>query len=280
MPDFIGHISNCLINGDSFSDINGIKIKNTINLFLANKSISIIQSPDFIIDRINMTEYQNKFVQSTKIIIRDVKDKEIILCDSLIKKLSSLLSFILNSQVIYYGYEYSGLNRFWAALGYTNIFYNVLENNRGDEIKDFITSTWEQFEYNYERRKLSLIFDYIFQAFSVNTIETKLVFSYVTLESLKYTFAKERGFKFKEGYFRDKKNIKLGFSKLVKMMLNEYSIEFDIREIIELRNDIIHSGYTERAPEHNFKIFIYCQHLIRNYLIKLLGYKGYYILVR
>ena len=75
MTDFVGHISNCLINGDSFSDINGIKIKNTINLFLANKSISIIQSPDLIIDKINMAEYQNKFVQSTKILIKNVNNE-------------------------------------------------------------------------------------------------------------------------------------------------------------------------------------------------------------
>ena len=280
MTDFVGHISNCLINGDSFSDINGIKIKNTINLFLANKSISIIQSPDLIIDKINMAEYQNKFVQSTKILIKNVNDVEIDSCHSLIIKLTSLLSFILNSQVIYYGYEYSEEKRFWAALGYTNIFYNVLENNRGDEIKDFITSTWEQFEYNYERRKLPLIFDYIFQAFSVNTIETKLVFSYVTLESLKYTFAKEKSFKFSNGCFRDQNSKRLSFNDLIKMMLNEVDINFDVKEIIELRNDIIHSGYTEKTFDHNFKIFIYCQHIIRNYLIKLLGYKGYYILVR
>ncbi|OGU27780.1 MAG: hypothetical protein A2057_11330 [Ignavibacteria bacterium GWA2_35_9] len=280
MTDFVGHISNCLINGDSFSDINGIKIKNTINLFLANKSISIIQSPDLIIDKINMAEYQNKFVQSTKILIKNVNDVEIDSCHSLIIKLTSLLSFILNSQVIYYGYEYSEEKRFWAALGYTNIFYNVLENNRGDEIKDFITSTWEQFEYNYERRKLPLIFDYIFQAFSVNTIETKLVFSYVTLESLKYTFAKEKSFKFSNGCFRDQNSKRLSFNDLIKMMLNEVDINFDVKEIIELRNDIIHSDFTEKPYEHNFKVFIYCQHLIRNYIIKLLGYRGYYILVR
>ena len=64
------------------------------------------------------------------------------------------------------------------------------------------------------------------------------------------------------------------------MMLKETDINFDIKEIIDLRNDIIHSGFTEKPYEHNFKIFIYCQHLIRDYLIKLLGYTGYYIMVR
>ena len=279
MSDFVGLLANCLIEGDSFTEVEGIKVRNKISFNLLNKTIDIIQNPNLFNNKKTQGEFQNKYVQTTKIIIHEVDESNIEEYSSLVLKLSTLLSFITNSQVVYYGYEYPAgqLKKIWASFGRTNIYHNVIELHRGDEIKNFITSTWKSFNYNYERRKLPLIFSYIFEAFSFNTTETKLVFSYVILESLKFTYAKEKGFTFYRGYFRDNSNKKLNFNILIEMMLKEFNIVFNVKEITELRNDIIHSGYTEKDPNHNFKIFIYCQNLIRTYLIKLLGYNGFYI---
>ncbi|HSW54292.1 MAG TPA: hypothetical protein VLH59_04320 [Ignavibacteriaceae bacterium] len=282
MADFVAHLANCLIDGDSFTEVDGNKIKNKISLELENLSIDIIQFPDKLISKINQGEYHSKFFQTTRIIIKDVSEGQLEICSSLVTKLSSMLSFITNSQVVSVGYEYpeGHIKQHSGYYGHINIYNSVLENHRGDEIKDFISSTWQNYTRYYESRKFPLLFDYIFQAFSVNTIETKLVFSYVALESLKYTFAKEKGLTFSKGFFQDHNKKQLSFNNLIEMMLSEVGINFNVNEITGLRNDIIHSGYTEKSFNHNFKIFIYCQHIIRDYLIKLLGYKGYYILVR
>jgi len=282
MPELVGHLANCIIEGDSYSDVDGVKIKNKIVFQLKSKTFEIIQSPELFDNRKSLAEYQGKFIRSTRVVVNDVEEKDIGYYSDVIFKLASLLSFITTSQVVYTAYEYPAgkMRQVLAVLGRTDIMHHVLELHRGDEIKEFIVKTWEKFEDNYEIRKLPLIFDYVSQAFSINTIETKLVFSYVTLESLKYTFAKEKGYTFSNGYFRDHNNKRLSFHSLIEMMLSELGIDFNLNEITELRNDIIHSGYTEKTFDHNFKIFIYCQHIIRDYLIKLLGYKGYYILVR
>src|SRR3990172_11107146 len=268
MAELVGHLANCIIEGDSYSDVDGVKIKNKIVFQLKSKTIEIVQSPTLFIDPKSLAEYQGKFIRSTRVVVYDVEEKDIGYYSDVISKLASLLSFITTSQVVYTAYEYPAgkIRQVLKVLGRTDIMHHVLELHRGDEIKEFIVKTWEKFEDNYELRKLPLIFDYIFQAFSVNTIETKLVFSYVTLESLKYTFAKEKSFKFSNGCFRDQNSKRLSFNDLIKMMLNEVDINFDVKEIIELRNDIIHSDFTEKPYEHNFKVFIYCQHLIRNYI--------------
>ena len=282
MAELVGHLANCIIEGDSYSDVDGVKIKNKIVFQLKSKTIEIVQSPTLFIDPKSLAEYQGKFIRSTRVVVYDVEEKDIGYYSDVISKLASLLSFITTSQVVYTAYEYPAgkIRQVLKVLGRTDIMHHVLELHRGDEIKEFIVKTWEKFEDNYELRKLPLIFDYIFQAFSINTIETKLVFSYVTLESLKYTFAKEKGYTFSKGFFHDHNKKQLNINKLIEMMLSEIGIVFKINEITELRNDIIHSGYTEKTFDHNFKIFIYCQHIIRDYLIKLLGYKGDYILVR
>jgi hypothetical protein len=282
MAELVGHLANCIIEGDSYSDVDGVKIKNKIVFQLKSKTFEIIQSPELFDNRKSLAEYQGKFIRSTRVVVNDVEEKDISYYSDVISKLASLLSFITTSQVVYTAYEYPAgkIRQVLAVLGRTDIMHHVLELHRGDEIREFIVNTWENFENNYDIRKLPLIFDYISQAFSVNTVETKLVFSYVTLESLKYTFAKEKGYTFSKGSFQDHNKKRLSFNKLIEMMLSELGIVFNVNEITELRNDIIHSGYTEKTFDHNFKIFIYCQHIIREYLIKLLGYRGYYILVR
>jgi hypothetical protein len=282
MSDLVGCLANCIIEGDSFSEVNGKRIKNKIKFRLKNKIFEIVQSPELFNIRKSIADYQGKFIQSTKVVISDVEKEDIGYYSDIILKLVSLLSFITTSQVVCLGFEYPAgkIRQIFAVVGRTNIMHNVLELHRGDEIKEFIVSTWKKFEDNYDKRRLSLIFEFIFQAFSINTIETKLVFTYVTLESLKYTFAKSKGLRFKNGSFWKNKKQRYNFEELINLMLLDVNINVDMKEFLELRNDIIHSGYTDKSFQENHRIFLICQHIIREYLIRLLGYEGYYIKVR
>jgi len=52
----------------------------------------------------------------------------------------------------------------------------------------------------------------------------------------------------------------------------------DLSKIVQLRNDIVHSGITQLAVDKRVEIYLSTQDIVREYLLRLLDYQGDYFL--
>lgn len=186
MPDFNAHIANCLICGDIFEKDGSTKL----SLFLEEKDIELIQKPGILRTNKLRDNFHGRLFPSTTLIVKDVTEVELPDVLDLIKSLCFLLSFITCSQVVFYGQKYPKHTSFWAIVGKTNIYGNLIDIRDGEIVKDFIITAWKKYRQVQKERRLDMIFDYLHNAnYPGDTVESKLIFSFITLESLKYTFA-------------------------------------------------------------------------------------------
>lgn len=102
---------------------------------------------------------------------------------------------------------------------------------------------------------------------------------FVLLENLKHTFAIERGYPFTRGHFRDASGRTKSFEKLLKEMFNVVGMYPDLTKIIKLRNETIHSGMSTLNMNEKEEIYINSHNLFREYFLRLLNYKGEYLLI-
>ena len=274
MADFTAHIANLLMIGHKFKKDGS----SYIELKLGKRQINVIQNPEIATIYKNLRSGHGRLVNTTKVIVTDVETNELEDVRNLIYSLCCLLSFITCSQVVFHSQEYPKSTSSWAITGKTSIYHNVLDIGNGEAVADFIQTVWNRFISIEKDRRLDMIFDYIHHAlYPGPTVESKLVFTFVTLESLKYTFALNKGYPFIDGYFKKPNNKNYSFSYLVTEMLKEADIKkHDIQSIKGLRDEIIHSGLSKFDFHYNFTLFTTTQNLIRDYLIKLLGYSNFY----
>jgi hypothetical protein len=273
LSTFIAHITNCLIIGNKLEEDGS----SSIHLKLDNKEIKIIQKPEIASSISLMNDFQGRLVFTTKMLINNVENDEIESMRSLVHSVCYILSFLTCSQVVFYRQEFPKHPSVGAIVGKTNIYNSVIDIKNGKSVIDFIQSVWQKFIAYEKTRRLDMIIDYIHNAnYPGSTVESKLVFSFVTLESLKYTFAESRKYPIIKGYFR-KSDLKTPFSfiELLEQMFLEVGMVFNNKaNIKDLRDEIIHSGLSRNDFNYNYKIFIHAQNLIREYLIKLLGYSN------
>lgn len=274
MAEFVAHIANCLMIGNKFENDGSSSIK----FNLGQREIVITQRPEIAANFKNLSSLHGRTVNSTKVVVLNVDVNEIEDVRDLIFSLCFILSFITCSQVVFHSQEYPKSSSSWAIVGKTSIYHNVLDIRDGDAVADFIRTVWVKFISIEKNRRLDMIFDYIHHAlYPGSTIESKLAFTFVTLESLKYTFAKAKGYPFIGGYFRKPNNKIYSFGYLLEQMFKEVGMIFKSKvEIEDLRNEIIHSGISKYDFNYNYKVFMETQNLIREYLIKLLGYSNFY----
>lgn len=281
MADFIAYVANCLIWGEH-------ELK-CLSLSLENKNITILQNPFIINENKLRDKFHGYFVKSTIIKVADVELNEVDEVKKIIRSLCNLLSFITCSEVVFYGQKYPRHTSYWNGVGKTNIYHPLVEIKDGKLVREFIETTWNKFRQIEQSRELWHIFDYIHHAiYPGPKVESKLVFSFITLESLKYTYAinkpipsDKRGFlkpnKRKLWFFRSNKKKYYRFEELLDLMLKEVGIiNTKLKSLVKLRNEIIHSGLSKNDFSTNFRLYKETQNLIREYLIKLLGYNGYY----
>jgi len=59
-------------------------------------------------------------------------------------------------------------------------------------------------------------------------------------------------------------------------MFQEVEMNPTLTPIVELRNDLIHSGLSLKSHNEQTAIYNACQDMIREYILRLLGYTGDY----
>ncbi|MDO9446794.1 MAG: hypothetical protein Q7J20_02615 [Candidatus Nitrotoga sp.] len=277
-------VANCLMGGDSITRKGDSWIRDLVEFDCGGYRFKFRQKPE-VVNR-NFDQYKGTFFETTEVTVADVAEDKVQEAKTAIERICWLLSFAGTCQVVPFEYEYpsgTGLTHTFAVSGVAQYFRPAFEISDGTQIKSFVEQTYNQYANLEQQRKLNVIVHYLNQAeASAQPMEIKLILVFVALESLKHTFAQSQGFHFVDGYFRnakwkpkDKGN-KYKFGTLVKMMLEKVGMTYDMTAAKKLRNDLIHSGLSVEPYNVQNEIYADVHDLIREYLLRLFGYRGRY----
>ncbi len=287
MSDYWAGLTNCLVVGEEFTETETHRVRNLIRLNLGGFDIELHQYPDVISNRQN---YVGTQVQSTSVWIRDLKKEDFERAENIVHDISEILSFACASQIRKYGYEYSEAappGRYHLMVpGVARFFRPIIWSQMGDVVRDFIEKIWPKYHELRDKRQLHIVID-LLALTQMEGIpqELQLMMSFTALENLKSTYAKSQGIDFVEGWFRKistppksdpRKEPRYSFEELLVQMLSQKGINRSLDKVIELRNEIIHSGISEISFEDQLDILGFSQDLIREYLLRLLGFTGKY----
>lgn len=278
------YIANCLIGGHEITQYGSSWICDLVTFNIADKKICLRQKPDVI--NSPMSALTDRFVETSEAIIECISPDGVAEAKAVIERLCWLLSFVGTCRVIPYGYEYpakSGVKEVQSVSGLSRHFRPVFEIQDGRLIKSFVEQTYQKYAELESERKLNVIFDYLAQAEAPGQImEVRSILSFVVLENLKHTFAHSKGIVYADGAFRKstwtsgQRGHKYSFKELVKLMLDEVGMPRHLDAAYDLRNELIHSGLASLPFHEQRALYEDVHDLIREYLIRLLGYKGRY----
>lgn len=286
MSDFRAVLVNALICGEEQSQqSDGSSVRNLIRLRLGSRDVEILQSPDLVSAR--WGDVTGRQIDTTQIVIRALPAGDVPEALSLARAVASLLSMATCSEVRVRTYEHleaEPLAVSWGIVGDTWFFCPTIETNDGASVRRFLEQCWPQYMLLREERMLDVVFDYyVVSQKPGNPIELRLITSFVLLENLKHSFARQRAYPFIDGYYRrrgataEAPGKPLGFKKLLGEMLRSVGMTNPLVSIVKLRNELIHSGVASLTYEEHQTILNDSQDLIREYLLRLLDYRGPYI---
>ena len=287
MSDYWAGLTNCLVVGEELTKTETNSVRNLIRLNLGGFDIELHQHPDVIGNRQN---YVGTQVQSTSVWIRDLKKEDFERAENIVRDISEILSFACASQIRKYGYEYSGVtpsSRYHLMIpGVARFFRPVIWSEMGDIVRDFIEKIWPKYHTFRDERQLHIVIDYL-AVTQMGGIpqELQLLMSFTALENLKSTYAQVTGIPFRKGAFRmyptpikssPPQDPKYTFKDLLVEMLGKVAMTPSLEEIMKLRNEIIHSGISRMNFSDQAIILDSSQDIIREYLLRLLGFTGRY----
>jgi hypothetical protein len=288
MSEYCAFLANCLAGGDEISKKpNGGWIRDTIRWELDGYRIILKQHEEVILR--GVSDFKKKWVDTSRLIVENVSERNVKKVQGIVEDIATLLSFAGLSQIRVFGHEYpmgSGMQSFTSTVGNCAHFRPTIHISNGSVLKIFVATCWDGFKKNKKVRKLPLVFEYLATAeATVLPMELKLVTLFIVLESLKDTYAKERGIPYVKGAYRKistppkpnpAKETIIRFEELLSLMLSEKGIKRGLKRIISLRNDLIHSGLTRKPFRSLWKTYSNAHDIIRLYLLHILGYSGTY----
>lgn len=236
----------------------------------------------------SIDKFKGIFTKTSEVIVKDVKESEIKKVRETLDRICWLLSFAGLSRVICYGYEYpnsSGLAHFSSVVGTANYFRPSINIRDGITVKNFVEQAYDTYFRLEKIRKLNVVIDYLVQAERLEQpTELKLILAFVALENLKDTYARSKSIPYVKGYYRKppthvgKPGAKYSFEDLLELMLRDVRMRKGLKRVIQLRNEIIHSGLSRKPHSRQFAMYERIHDLIREYVIRLLGYHGHYLI--
>ncbi len=134
--------------------------------------------------------------------------------------------------------------------------------------------SWRKLQKNWDLTRVAIDLFVLAETHSL-PLELKLATMFILLENLKSTFANEQGYDFKDGRYRKASGKPWSFKALLFDMFKVVGMSStNLSAIVNLRNEIIHSGMSQTSHNHQEGIYDSCQDLIREYFLRLLGYTG------
>ena len=280
-------VANCLMGGNSITRKNDGWIRDLVEFDCGGYRFVFRQKPEVISRTYN--QHKGTFYETTEVTVADVAPNKVKVVEAAIKRICWLLSFAGTCQVIPFEYEYpngSGLGHSITASGEVQDFRPAFEMVDGAQLKSFVEQTYENYTRLELPRKMNVVIAYLAQAErQFQPTEVRLILVFVALENLKATFAKTRTppIPYVKGFFRkpSKKEGNIGerynFEELLTMMFKQVGMRKSLKRIVELRNEMIHSGLSRKTHSRQISLYADAHDLIREYLFRLLGYRGRYL---
>jgi hypothetical protein len=283
MADLRAHVANCLIHGEMMTDLGkGSVVRDTVTLTCEGRKFIVTQQKEVMENPVS--HFAGRFSRTTQILVPNVARSDVSKALATIDRICWLLSFACQSKVVCYGHDYPaeapGARK--AVVGTTRIFRPVFEIREGAAIRDFIDQTYPAYTRLEQSRMLNVTIDYMLQADQeALPTECRLIFAFVLLENLKHTYAVSQGIPFVNGFFRRGPNPKdktIPFKEMLTQMFNAAGMTPTLDDIVLLRNDIVHNGVSKLSHHDNWQKYEQIQDLVREYMLRLLGFKGSYVL--
>lgn len=280
--DILCFFANAVFVGDEITYFdNGGWSKNKISFHAFGYDFEWTQKNGFNKSFINDRRYE--FIETSSALVKGVED--ISHFEASMVKLSYMMSFALNSQVVFYSYIEKTNNQpsYGKQLSVIGVYSGaspLLSTANGLLIKRFIESCWVRFDELYHARRLNVVIDYFTTADAKQLqVEIKLSLFYTLLECLKSTYAKANGYPFKDGWFYYKNSdSKIKNSNfLIEKMLYDAGMELPCGIRIE-RNSLIHEGISLANGESVFILYSQGRDLVGEYILRVLGFSGEYCL--
>lgn len=286
--DLRAFVANCLMGGDTVSGASERRVRDVVTFECGGRCFQFRQRPEVITGKLD--QFVNRFAETTDVLVADVVEGNVQEVKNSIERICWLLSFAGTCRVIPFGYEYpngSGLMHMTSVSDVAQHFRPVFEIRDGTRIKSFVEQTYDNYIRLEQSRKLNVIFDYLAQGEVRNqAMEVRTILSFVALESLKYTYALTKPNKYLRnnngnGFVKAKKKKNgnddiWGFKALVEDMLKDVGMVAALSSAYDLRNNLIHSGLPSIPFAEQLRLYEDVHDLIREYLLRLLGYRGRY----
>ena len=207
--------------------------------------------------------------------------------ESIVDDVCRLLAFAAISQVVPFEYRMGRHVKRISVSGQSWQFRPVISIIDGDITASYLEKVWPIYRKEKRRRKLAEVIEMLtFAELPLQPLEIRLAQIFIILENLKGTYARARGYPFVKGRFRrassppktdPSKERTWSFEELLTEMLNEVKMKPRLRRVIQLRNEIIHFGLSRKPYESLIKQYDSCQDIVREYLLRFLGYDGLYL---
>jgi hypothetical protein len=285
MSALLATVANCFMGGDEITKRGNRSARDIVNFRCGGyvfrfRQNAVALSPSF-------SDSCGDLVDTSEVLVEGVSPTSLATVRRILDSICWLLSLAGLSRVVSYRYEYpqgSGLGGDQSVVAQSSYFRPTIEIRDGAAVRTFVEQTYPKFRTLQRRRKLPVVIDYLVLAERVaQPMEVRLVLLFVALECLKTTYAKSHGMPFIAGRYHQpsSKPSKLGrvcgFEDLLKLMLTEVGMRRGLRRIVQLRNDIVHSGVSRRSYTQQLSTYERAHDVVREYLLRLLGYHGTYL---
>lgn len=285
MAELHAYFTNCPIGGEERTDYGDHWSCDTIRVRHRGFEFRIVQKRDVLV---RPRDFDHANVVTTDVYVREVTEKTVDRVERLLHELAWLLSLATYSDVAYSGYDFAHgtkLGEHRSTIGRLRHFRPPLETADGAAVREFLERTWPVFTKVWARRRLHIVIHYVLLADRhEQPTEVRLLLVFVALEALKSSYARISKIPLVAGRFRklsvppkanSRSEPSYSFEELLRLMLKEVGMgRAALKRPIQLRNAIVHSGITRAHFDTDQTIYERCQDIIREYLLRLLGFRG------
>ena len=264
MSNLRAYVMNSKVQGESFSEeVDGKVVRDT--------SVFTCEGQRFVL--------QTKPEQRAEILVENVGPQQVTATMEAIERICWLQAFANQSQVACYGHNYpdgTPHNLLNSIHRPCQEAYHVINPADGAAIRKFVDQTYPQFKALESARSLKVVIDYMLQAARPGLpMECKLVFLSVLLENLKHTYGTHLQYAIKGGKFVDPvTKARLGFQDMMNLMFSAVGMAPGLQPLVDLRNEVLHTGVASLTHAQQKLQYDAATDLIREYLLRLLGFKG------
>lgn len=275
------YVANCLIGGHTMTQNGTSFSRNKTDFVCGGYTFSFTQRQEIVIGQ--TSQFEGRHAETSEVHVQDVEAGEVPSVLKVLDRICWLLSFAGMSRVVCYGHDYpsgSGHTTRNAVVGFSRYFRPTLEIRDGAEVKRFVEQTYPNFTQLEKLRRLPAVIDYLVQSDRPNQpTELRLITVFVLLENLKDTYAKSRKFPYVGGAYRTTSGARAPrytFEQLLTLMLKDVKMKKGLKRVKDLRNEIVHSGLSHLPHRSRWAMYERIQDLLREYLLRLLGFTGTY----